>query len=196
MPPNLQSYALAGRFGRVDAVLAQDLLHAANGVAFVLQEVVQAPQQLDVARTIQPAPAAALHGFELRELGFPEAQHVLLDAQLQRHLTDIAKRLHRLRQGQPPLKGASVPIRLFCRSAPDQTRVDAILHDVARPEYEHATRRDRNFLTRLRIASDALALLADAERAERRQLDRMSSGQAGRNLAKYQFHQLLRLVTG
>ena len=139
---------------------------------------------------------ADIAGLELRKLGFPEAQHVLLDAELHRHLADVAKRLHRLCQGQPPLLGASVPIRLFCRSAPDQTRVDAILHDVAGPEHQHATRRDRNFLARLWIASHPLALLADAERAERGQLDRLAGRQAGRNLLQYQLHQLLRLVAG
>jgi hypothetical protein len=45
------------------------------------------------------------------------------------------------------------------------------LHDLARAEDQHAARRDRHFLAGLRVASDAAALVAHHEGAERRQLD-------------------------
>ena len=114
-------------------------------------------QQLDVARPIEAPAAAALHGLELRELGLPEAQHVLLDAELHRHLADVAKCFHCLCQGSAPAErcersrpGYSAALRRI------RPGVDALLHDVARPEHQHATRRDRNFLARLGIAPDPL----------------------------------------
>ena len=93
----------SGRLDVLDAVLAQQPLHALDGVAGVLQEIADAAQKLHVGRPVEAAPAAALHGLELRELQLPEAQHVLLDAELDRHLADVAKCLQRLCQGQTPL---------------------------------------------------------------------------------------------
>ena len=97
---------------------------------------------------------------QLRELQFPEAQHVLLDAKLRRHLADIAKCFNRLCQGTPPL---NAELGLLSRVAPHQAGVDALLHDVARPEDQHLARRNRHLLAGLGIAADALTLLADAE---------------------------------
>src|ERR1700704_4577410 len=56
--------------------------------------------------------------------------------------------------------------RLLGRVAPDQAGVDALLHDVAGPEHQHAPRRDGHFLARLRVTPDALSLLANAEGTE------------------------------
>src|SRR5262249_33722960 len=72
--------------------------------------------------------------------------------------------------------------------------VDALLHDVARPKYEHASRRDGNFLTRLRVAPDTLALIANTERAERRQLYRVPPLEARHDLAEHELHNLGGLV--
>jgi hypothetical protein len=88
----------------VDPVLAQEPLHALDGVARVLQQVADALQKLDVARPVEAPPAAALHRLELRELQLPEPQHVLLDAKLNRHFADVAKCFRCLCQGQSPLK--------------------------------------------------------------------------------------------
>ena len=80
----------------LDALLAQEALHTLDLVARVLQQVADALQELHVTGPIEPPSAPALHGLELWELGLPEAQHVFLDAQLDRHLADIAKCFHRL----------------------------------------------------------------------------------------------------
>src|SRR5680860_585661 len=57
---------------------------------------------------------------------------------------------------------------LFGRLSPGERIVDALFHDVACPEHQHAPRGDRNFLTRLRVAADTLTLVANPERAEGR----------------------------
>src|SRR5215471_2763434 len=147
-----------------DALFAQQALDAFNLVARVLQEVANGLQQLDVGWPVKAPSAPALHRFDLRELDLPEAQHVLLDAQLLRHFADVAKCFSRLGQGHSPAESR----RLFRRIAPDQAGIDALLHDVARPEHQHAPRRDGHFLTGLGIAADPFTLLADDEGAEGR----------------------------
>src|SRR5678815_2773814 len=49
-------------------------------------------------------------------------------------------------------------------------RIDPLLQDRGGLEHHHATWRDRHFLAGLRVAADALPLLAHHERAERRKL--------------------------
>src|SRR5262245_14788283 len=83
-------------------VLAQKLLHTLDGISRVLQQIADSLEQLHIRRAIQPATAAPLHGLDLGEFQFPEAQYVLLDAKLLRHLADIAKCFHRLDQGTSP----------------------------------------------------------------------------------------------
>src|SRR5262249_13475921 len=98
---------------------------------------------------------------------------------------------------QPPWTRPVPPAenrRLFRRIAPDQAGIDALLHDVARPKHQHASRRDGHFLTGLGIAADPLALLADAEGAEGGELDGLARCQAARNLAQDPLDQFLRLI--
>eukprot|EP00657_Telonema_sp_P-1_P006171 TRINITY_DN24330_c0_g1_i1.p2 TRINITY_DN24330_c0_g1~~TRINITY_DN24330_c0_g1_i1.p2 ORF type:complete len:101 (-),score=23.07 TRINITY_DN24330_c0_g1_i1:232-534(-) len=57
----------------------------------------------------------------------------------------------------------------LCRAA-EQALVDFVLQDMACTEDEHATRLDRDFLTRLRIASDTAALFPHLKAAEGRNL--------------------------
>src|SRR5215471_2972932 len=186
----------AGRAARTchldlfDALVAQQALDAFDLVAGVLQEVANGLQQLDVGWPVKAPSAPALHRFDLRELDLPEAQHVLLDAQLLRHFADVAKCFSRLGQGHSPAESR----RLFRRIAPDQAGIDALLHDVARPEHQHAPRRDGHFLTGLGIAADPLALLADAEGAEGGKFDGLACCQAARDFAQDQLDQFLGLI--
>jgi hypothetical protein len=85
---------------------------------------------------------------------------------------------------------------LLCRSAPQKAGVDAILHDIARPEYQHTPGRDWNLLARLGIAADPLTLLPNAKRTEGGKFDRFPCRQANRDLLQDEFHEFLRLVTG
>src|SRR5665809_40368 len=79
---------------------------------------------------------------------------------------------------------------LFGRFTPRQRIVDALLHGVAGAEHEYASWRDRNFLARLRVAADALTLVANAERAERRQLDGVPPLETRNDLAKHELDDL------
>ena len=68
----------------IDALLAQDLLHALDGVALGVQQMADAAQQRQILGAIVAAPAAALHRPDLRKPAFPEAQDVLGHARARR----------------------------------------------------------------------------------------------------------------
>ena len=78
------------------ALLAQDALHAADGVALAVQEMANAAQKIDIVGTIIAPPAAALHRLDVVETAFPESQHVLRQIKFVRHFTDAAKCVRRL----------------------------------------------------------------------------------------------------
>ena len=59
------------------AVLAQEFLHAFNGVTLVVEHMPDALDQFHVLRPVIAAATAALHRLDLGETRFPEAQHVL-----------------------------------------------------------------------------------------------------------------------
>src|SRR3546814_18230066 len=65
---------------------------------------------------------------------------------------------------------------------------------MGRAEHKDPARQDRHFLTGLRIATDALALLADREAAERRQLHHLATYQGLGNLVQYILDQFGGLV--
>ena len=74
------------RCGRIErgVAVAQHLLHAANRIAFLIEQAVDAADELDVGRPIVTAVARALHRAKLRKARFPIAQDVLGDAQFLR----------------------------------------------------------------------------------------------------------------
>src|SRR5262245_44676167 len=84
--------------------------------------------------------------------------------------------------------------RLLCGPAPSKPSVDAVLHDVAGSEDQHATRRDWHLLTGFRVATNPLALLADVERSERGEFDCLALCQSLREHPDDQLDQFLRLV--
>src|SRR5262245_58983038 len=83
---------------------------------------------------------------------------------------------------------------LLRRLAPQAAGVDAVLHDIARTENKYTARRDGNLFAGLGIAADALALLANAEGAERRELHLLTARQTFRDLVQHELDELLRLV--
>src|SRR5215510_14078591 len=163
----------AGDLHLLDTLLAQDLLHPFDGVAGALQEITDPPQQLDVS-------------------GAVEAQHVLFDAEFLGDFTNIAKCLVCLWHDQPPLKWARKA--LFGRPAPEQSGVDAILHNIAWAEHQHTPRRDRHLLARLWVAPNALTLLTDTKRTEGGEFDRVSPRQGAGNLLENELNQLLGFI--
>jgi len=68
--------------------IAKQLLNAANGVAFVVEEAIDPPCEIDVRRAIITAVACALHWLQLRETRLPIAEDVLGDSQLLRQFAD------------------------------------------------------------------------------------------------------------
>src|SRR6185503_15116040 len=62
-------------------LLAQDLLHAPDGVTVVVKEKTNAAKQSHILWPVVAASTATLHRLELSEFCFPEAKHVLRDFQ-------------------------------------------------------------------------------------------------------------------
>ena len=86
-----------------DALLAQDSLHAADGVALAVKQMADAAQQIDVVGPVIAPAAAALHRLDVAKARLPEAQHVLGQIELVRRFTDGAKCVRRLVvQSSPP----------------------------------------------------------------------------------------------
>jgi len=67
-------------------------LNPADGIAFLVEEAMDAPGQIDVRRAIISAVARALHRPQLREAGLPIAQDVLGNAQFARQFADRFER--------------------------------------------------------------------------------------------------------
>src|SRR5262245_52773286 len=87
------------------SLLAQDLLHAPDGVTVVIKEKTNAAKQSHILWPVIAASATTLHRLELSEFCFPEAKHVLRDFQLIGNFTDRTKGLGRFvhRSNSPPL---------------------------------------------------------------------------------------------
>src|SRR5438128_2629524 len=82
------------------AVLAQQLLHALDRVALVVEHMPDALDQFDILRPIVTAAATALHRFDLVETRFPEAQHMLRQVKIFRDFADGAERIGALVHGR------------------------------------------------------------------------------------------------
>src|SRR5262245_12558723 len=63
--------------------------------------------------------------------------------------------------------------------------VNPVLQHMRSPKNEHPPRIYRHFLTRLRVASDALTLVADEKAAERGDLDILATRQRVGDLLQY-----------
>lgn len=68
--------------------VAQQLLYAAHGIAFLVEQAVDSMRELDVGRTVIAPVPGALHRLQLGELRLPVTQDVLSDAQLLRQFAD------------------------------------------------------------------------------------------------------------
>src|SRR6185437_15261290 len=77
------------------ALLAQNFLHALDGVAVAVQQRANAAQQIDIVGPVIAPPARALQRTDLRKARLPEAQHVLRHIQFSRDFADGAERLRR-----------------------------------------------------------------------------------------------------
>src|SRR5258708_1633321 len=83
---------------RGDAMLLQDALHPADGVALAVQQTADAFEQIDVVRAVIAPAAAALHRLDLGEPRLPKPQYVLWDVEVVGDLADGSERIRRLVQ--------------------------------------------------------------------------------------------------
>src|SRR5439155_8920239 len=88
---------------RFDAVLFEDPLHAADGVALAVKQATDALEQVNVIGAVVTPPAASLHRLDLSEPRLPEPQHVLGDVELFSDFADSAERIRRFVQMPAPL---------------------------------------------------------------------------------------------
>ena len=104
--------AVGQRLHRLDAVLFQDPLHAADGVALAVQQPADALEEIDVVGPVVAAAAAALHRLDLREARLPEPQHVLGNVEIVSDFADGAERIRRL--VQMPASLFLLILRIIC----------------------------------------------------------------------------------
>ena len=72
----------------VPILLAKELLDPADGIAFLVEQAVDSPREVNVCGPVVAAVTRALHGLQLRKARFPIAEDVLGDPQLARQFAD------------------------------------------------------------------------------------------------------------
>jgi hypothetical protein len=79
-----------GRFPQHLAItpVPQQLLHATDGIALLIEEAVDLADEFDVGRPVISTIAGALHRLQLWEAGLPVAQDMLGDAELLRQFAN------------------------------------------------------------------------------------------------------------
>ena len=85
--------AAADRHQELVAVIAQQLLHALDGIALVVEHVADAFDQLDILRPVVAPATAAFQRLDLGEAGLPETQHMLRQIEI---VSDFADRTERV----------------------------------------------------------------------------------------------------
>jgi hypothetical protein len=83
---------------RADAMLLQNALHAADGVALAVQQAPDPSEQIDIVGAVVAAAAAALHRLDLGEPRLPKPQYVLGNIEIVSDLADGSERIRRLVQ--------------------------------------------------------------------------------------------------
>ena len=132
-------------------LVAEQFLDAADGIAFLVEQAVDAPRELDVGRPVIAAVAGALHRPQLRKARFPIAQDMLGDAELARQFADRLKSAGSFCAGRHAgVQPCAIRSRMIWLARKVITRRGAIGTSIAG----------------LGIAADALALVAQDEGAE------------------------------
>ncbi|CDX31595.1 hypothetical protein MPLDJ20_140340 [Mesorhizobium plurifarium] len=91
--------AIADGDQKMIAVLAQQLLHAFDRIALIVEHMPDALDQLNVLRPVVAPAAAALHRLDLGEARLPETQHVLRQVEVFRDFADGAESVGALVHG-------------------------------------------------------------------------------------------------
>src|SRR6202022_2368714 len=158
---------------RRDAVLFQNALHPADGIAFAVQQSADAPEQVDIVRAVVAPAAAPLHRLDLSEPRLPESQDVLGDVEVGGDLADGSERIRRLLQMLAPLliaRANELSLVDLAFAVAGTVAVDPLLQNRRRLEHHYTARGNRHLGAGLRVSADTLALLAHHEGTERRKL--------------------------
>ena len=75
-------------------------MHAADGIAFLVEEAVDSAGERDVSRPVIAAVAGALERAKLRKLRFPIAQYMLRNAKLGAEFADRSESVRRFFAGR------------------------------------------------------------------------------------------------
>jgi hypothetical protein len=92
----LLSSRLPDALDELQTLVAQNPLHAADGISLAVEQMMNAAQKIDIVRAVITAAARAFHRLDLVEAGFPEAQHMLRHLEILGYLADRAKCIGRL----------------------------------------------------------------------------------------------------
>ena len=92
---------VSGRLHEFYALLADDALHAANGVALAVEQMADAAQERNVIGPVVAPAAAALHRFYFAETAFPKPKHVLRHVEIVGHFADGPECVRRLFHRRP-----------------------------------------------------------------------------------------------
>ena len=154
-------YGLRVRQQRLNSALMDQTLNSLNGKAVNIKQITNTLQELNVFRSVVATAATTFERAHLGEFAFPKPQDVLWHVQIKRYFTD----------------GAECPSRFSGILAFTQTGlvlatirhagIDAVLEHMARAEDQYRTRQYRHFLTRLRVAPDALPLFTHEKTPKR-----------------------------
>src|ERR1700722_14344958 len=93
---------LRGRARRIERAVGEQLLDAADRIAFLVEALPDARQQGDIPRPVVAPPAAALQGLQLRKFRLPEAQHMRRQIEVLGDLADGTE--HRCPLVGPPAR--------------------------------------------------------------------------------------------
>src|SRR5579871_1707547 len=163
-------HVAASKLGDIaHAAVTQDLLHSLYRETFAIEKRTDAAQQIDIVWAIISATAGTLDRLDLCKSPLPEPQHVLRHVEIGRYFAYRAKGFRRFCAdgGGRCCKHLGLILGVWIWSL----AVDDGFQHMTWPENEHPARRDRHFVTGLRIASHALTLVAHRERSEGGELD-------------------------
>ncbi len=74
-----------------NALLFQDLLDPFDGVSFIVKQMTDTLEQIDIVWAIIAAATASFHGLYLRKAGFPKAQNMLRQVEILRDLANCSE---------------------------------------------------------------------------------------------------------
>jgi hypothetical protein len=82
----------------LDSLLLEDLLDPLDGVAFIVKQVANSAQKINVIGTIVPTATTSFHRLDLGEACFPKAQDVLRQIQVFRNFAYCSECIRTLSQ--------------------------------------------------------------------------------------------------